>query len=132
VDVNSLGSCLSRARFCLLSSFDGGARVGREGDLIALVRRMVAVVLPLLRLVFLPLVAVPGDEAEWILVLRGSPGEILVLFGLPCEVGWVLRLVCGWISCGLVEFVLDPWSGFVMGSGILGRLVRCFISAKGW
>jgi len=39
--------------------------------------------------------------------------------GYPVRLVGVLRLVCGWISCGLVEFVLDPWSDFVMGSGFL-------------
>ena len=93
---------------------------------------MVAVVLPLLRLVFLPLVAVSGDEAEWILVLRGSPGEILVLFGLPCEVGWgpPVGLRMDFVRVGRV--CAGSLVGFCDGIWILGRLVRCFISAKGW
>lgn len=37
---------------------------------------------------FLPLVASAGDEVEWILVLQGGSGEILVLLGFPREVGW--------------------------------------------
>jgi len=59
----------------LSSPLDGGARVGRQGDLLALVRRMAAVaVILLLRLLFLPLVASAGDDVEGILVLQSGLG----------------------------------------------------------
>jgi len=54
------------------------------------------------------------------LVLRGSPGEILVLFGLPCEVGWGppvgLRMdfvrvgrVCAGSLVGSCDEIWDSW-----------------------